>query len=299
MPTKVLIAGSTGTIGSQLVPFLHELGYEVFCLQRTDPQKLYYWDIERGLIQDSLEGFDAVINLVGYPVATGRWNTEIKEKIWNSRIVSTQLLVNHFKVLQNPPKTFLCASAVGYYGHVFDQKITEDHAAGSGFLADVCQAWEKEANKAKSLGIRVVNLRFGIVLTPRGGILKTMVTLFRLYLGGKLGSGNQWMSWIGIDDLLALIQLALTDNAISGPLNFVSPSPVTNKDFTKALATALHRPAFLPASEPILRFLLAEMAEETLLASTHAYPAKALQHGYHFRHTNLQDLLQAFFNKQK
>lgn len=295
-PIKVLIAGSTGTIGTKLVPFLHDLGYEVFCLQRKDPKQPYFWDLDQALIQDSLEGFDAVINLTGYPVANGRWNKEIKEKIWNSRIVSTKLLVDHFKTLKNRPKVFLSASAVGYYGHSFDQKIDETHAPGSGFLADVSRAWEAEANKAEALGIRVVNLRFGIVLTPTGGALKKMVWLFRLYLGGKIGSGNQWMSWIGIDDVLGLIAFSLNNAAIYGPLNVVSPNPLTNKEFTKTVATELKRPAFLPASEPILRFLLAEMAEETLLTSNHIFPAKALQHGYRFRHTNLQELLHVLLN---
>jgi len=293
MANKILLAGASGTIGSALASFLQASGYEVVALQRKSRDKPYFWDPEQGILQGSLEGFYAVINLAGHSVASGRWSKKTKRKIWSSRIETTKLLVESLKKLKHPPKVFLSASAIGLYGHSQDQNIAEDHPAGSGFLAEVCTAWEHEAMQATKFGLRVVLLRFGIVLTPQGGALKKMLPLFKLGLGGNLGSGNQWMSWIGLEDVLGIILMTLRQEKISGPLNVVSPTPITNKEFTHILAKVLKRPAVFHVPAPILRLLLGEMAEETLLASSHISPEKLLQTHYPFRHTDLEQLLRS------
>lgn len=241
--------------------------------------------------ENSQVPFDSVIHLAGENVASGRWSKTKKKRIIYSRVHGTRQLVDYLKSLDTPPKTFLCASAIGYYGNRDDERLTESSSNGNGFLAEVCRRWEAEANGMTSAGTRVVNLRFGMVLSPKGGALSKMITPFKAGVGGPIGKGKQYMSWISIRDLVEIIHLAIITETLSGPLNVVSPSPVTNREFTAQLASVIGKPAILPAPPFGLRLLFGEMADEMLLASSRVRPEKLLQHGYTFRDTELQDTL--------
>jgi uncharacterized protein (TIGR01777 family) len=286
---KILVAGGSGTIGSYLVPFLKSHGHVVELLHRKDPEAHFFWDPEHGILRGSLEGYDAVINLAGYSVASGRWNKSRKEKILQSRVMATALLVDRIKKCQAKPRVFITASATGYYGDTSVEEMTESQSAGVGFLATVCQKWEDEARKLESDGVRVVMLRIGMVLTPRGGALGKMVPAFRMGLGGPLGSGKQKLSWIGIDDLVSIVNFALLSN-LQGPVNAVAGC-VTNEEFTKILARVLHRPACMRVPAFVLRLLFGEMADEILLASASVSPKKLLDAGFSFQSRDLETTL--------
>lgn len=288
---KILIAGGSGTVGAALVPFLTAGGHDVHLLQRHDPKQRLYWNPDKGILQESLEDFDAVVNLAGYPIAQGRWNETRKQKIAQSRYQATKLLVDSMQKLKKPPQVFVSASGIGYYGNCGNTEIDETQTAGSGFLADVCREWEKEANRATSFGCRVVNARIGVVLTPKGGALAKMLPAFRLGLGGRLGSGKQCVSWIGIDDLIALMHYAMVTPELAGPVNCVAPNPVTNKEFTETLASILHRPAFLPVPATLLRVALGELADDALLASVNVHSKKLQSSGYRFSFQTLEQTL--------
>lgn len=285
---RILIAGASGFVGTALVPFLQTRGYTVHRLERHGRGELS-WDPENGKINlPALEDYDAVINLAGSPIF-GRWNASVKQKIFNSRIESTRLLVNSFLKLKNPPKTFINASAIGFYGSRGDAILTENSSPGTGFLADVCQAWENEAEKAMAAGCRVVTPRLGIVLAPNGGALKQMLTPFKMGFGGKIGSGAQWMSWIALEDLLEVFFFCLTTPSLQGAVNAVAPGPVTNAEFTKELGKVLHRPTFLPLPAFVARLALGrEMADETLLASTKVDPEKLKEISFKFAYPTLE-----------
>lgn len=276
---KILIAGSSGTIGSELIPALQAAGHEVVAFRRQGSQ--------------SLEGFDAVINLAGAPIAGGRWNSQVKEKILVSRIETTKHLVEAMRACQRPPKVLLSASATGFYGDRGDEALAEDAPQGTGFLADVCAQWEHEAKKAEEFGVRVVCLRIGMVLTPKGGALYKMLRAFRLGLGAKLGSARQWVSWINIQDLVASVLWCLETSSIKGAVNVVSPTPVSNKDFTAILAKVLNRPALFRAPRWVLRLVLGDFADEVLLSSTKALPNKLLSSGFQFQYETLEKALRA------
>ena len=275
---KILVAGASGTIGTELVLHLQASGYEVCCLQRVDPQAPYYWNPEKGELDVSLEGFDAVINLAGSPIIGGRWGKNQKEKIYKSRIEPTKALVEAMSRSRYPPKVFISASATGIY-------------TSGGFLADVCTQWEAEAQKASFYGVRVALLRIGIVLTKKGGILAKMLPSFRLGFGAIMGSGKQWMSWISIQDLVLCIQHVIETEALYGPINAVAPNPVTNEEFSKSLAKALHRPCWLRIPSWVLCFILGEMAEETVLSSVKVYPDKLRESGFRFQDSVLKFLV--------
>ena len=294
-PMTIVVSGSNGVIGSALVPFLTTGGHRVIRLVRsTKPSRepTAYWDPSGGTIDTSaLDGSDAVVHLAGEGVAEGRWTQEKKQRIRGSRVDGTRLLCEALQRLPHPPTVLVCASAVGYYGNRGDEPLTEDSPRGKGFLADVCEAWEAATKPAAEQGIRVVNLRIGVVLTPAGGALGTMLRPFKLGIGGTLGSGRQHMSWIAMDDLIGTIYHAIITDTLDGPVNAVAPSALTNADFTRILAQVLHRPSLLPVPAFVLRLLFGELTDEGLLASTRVTPRKLLQSGYVFQYPDLEGTL--------
>jgi uncharacterized protein (TIGR01777 family) len=271
-------------------------GNEVFRLVRRErnfgsPE--VHWDPKRGEIDGQhLEGLTAVIHLAGESIADGRWTDEKKRRIRDSRVEGTRLLSEALAKLTHPPQTFQCASAIGYYGNRGDEILTETSSAGSDFLSSVCVEWENATRPATEKGIRTVNLRFGIILSTDGGALAKMLTPFRMGVGGRVGSGNQWMSWIAIDDVVGVIEHALQDHSLRGPVNVVSPNPVTNGEFTKQLGSALSRPAVFPMPAFGARLAFGEMADALLLSSQRVDPVSLKRAGYKFRYASLESALQ-------
>ncbi len=252
------------------------------------------WSPDRYSIAISrIEGFDAVYHLAGESIASGRWNDEKKKKIRESRTKGTKLLSDALANLAQPPKTLISASAIGYYGNRGDELLTESSPPGKDFLADVCIEWEKATDHAKEKGVRVVNTRFGIILDKEGGALAKMLPPFRMGIGGRIGDGKQWMSWIALDDVIGALQFALTNDGLSGPVNFVAPNPVTNAEFTKALGRALSRPTFFPIPAFGVRLAFGEMADALLLSSQRVEPSKLGDSNYQFTYTNLESALRA------
>lgn len=282
---KILISGSSGLVGSSLVSFLKEKGHEIFKLVRVRADLLpneIAWDPDRGVINPPLlEGVDAVVHLAGENIM-GRWTKTKKERIRDSRVEGTKLLCQAFCGLKKLPSTFICASAVGYYGNRGNEILTEQSAKGEGFLSDVCADWEEAANGAMANGIRTVNLRMGMVLSSKGGALKQMLPIFKCCLGGKMGSGAQWMSWIALDDLTRMVEFILHQDTLAGPVNAVAPSPVTNTEFTETLGKVLHRPAFMSVPALAVKLVFGELGNELLLASQRVRPQKLEQAGYTF-----------------
>lgn len=269
---RILMSGSSGLIGSALVPALQSSGHTIFKLVRrqdTSAVDEIVWNPQRGLVEQSqLEGFDAVIHLAGENIAAGRWSDTRKKNIRESRVSGTALLSAALAQCRRPPRTFISASAIGFYGDRGAEVCTEASLPGRGFLSSVVQEWEAATKPARDAGIRVVTPRFGMVLSAQGGALAKMLPIFRLGLGGRLGNGRQYISWIEIGDLVRLLIEALSETSIEGPLNCVSPQPVTNAEFTRKLARALKRPAMFPVPAAALRLLLGGLADEVLLAST-------------------------------
>lgn len=291
---KVLVSGSSGTVGTHLCAHLRSRSFEVWRLvrSRTEGENRIFWDPDgRGVDDpDTLEGFDAVVCLSGENIV-GRWTERKKKLITDSRINTARRLVDIFSGLRKPPAVFVCASAVGYYGDRGGEELTEDSAAGSGFFPDLCARWEGEANRASDFGTRVVNLRIGIVLSPEGGMLGSLLPLFRMGLGGVVGDGGQYLSWVSIEDLSRMIVHLLERGETSGPVNAVAAGPVTNREFTAALASALGRPAFFPVPAFAVRVLFGEMGRSTVLASARVSPKKLLSGGYEFFHAELSGAL--------
>ena len=295
---KILISGASGLIGSALVRAGEANQIQTLQLVRRNPAwpAEIQWDPNAPAPIASpaaLGGLDAVIHLSGANVAGHRWTPGYKREIVDSRVNTTRALVNTLRSLKQPPPIFLCASATGIYSNRGDETLTEDSKPGSGFLADTCLAWEAEAAQARALGIRVLHLRFGIVLAREGGALKKMLPLFRLGLGGNLGSGRQWMSWIALPDLVRAVFYLFNSHAAEGPLNFVSPNPVRNAEFTRTLSQALHRPAIISAPAFALRLAFSEMADEGLLASARVLPDCLLKSGFMFELPDLASALRA------
>lgn len=284
---KILVSGSTGLIGSALIPFLKEKGHDVLKLVRVKADlhsDEIGWDPQRGVINPPLlEGIDAVIHLAGENIM-GRWTDAKKKRIFTSRVEGTKLLCKAFKT---PPSVFICASAIGFYGNRGDEILTEESSKGLGFLSDVCSEWEKAAQVLKT---RVVNARFGMVLSKRGGALKQMLPVFKWWMGGVMGSGNQWMSWVAIEDVLRAIDFILISQ-LTGPVNIVSPNPVTNLEFTKTLGNVLHRPTFMGMPTWAVKLVFGEMGEELLLSSQRVLPQKLENAGYRFTYPQLKEAL--------
>lgn len=291
---KILITGSGGLIGSNLIPLLAAEGHDVTRLTRSRSDgspRAVYWDPDGGEIETGkLEGHDAVVHLAGENIA-GRWTDEKKKKIEESRVKGTRLLSKALTALAAKPRVIVSASGIGFYGDRGDEVLTEDSTRGEGFLARLCFDWEDALTPALEAGIRVVNMRLGIVLSTEGGALQKMLSPFRLGLGGRLGGGEQYWSWIAIDDVLSAIYHSLVTESLRGPVNFTAPEPVTNAEFTETLGSALGRPAIFHVPAFALRALLGEMAEETMLSSTRALPSRLLGSGYTFRYTELEDAL--------
>ncbi len=298
---KILVSGSNGFIGSALVPFLSSNGHDVRRLVRSSgraPEGQPIWDPQGGKIDPGgLEGFDGVVHLAGENIATGRWNAAKKARIRDSRVDGTRLLCEAVARLAQPPKILICASAIGYYGDRRDELLSEQSAPGSGFLATVCREWEAATEAAARKQIRVVNLRIGVVLSPSGGALSRMLTPFRMGVGGKIGSGQQYMSWIAIDDIVGAILHALVHENLSGPINAVSPNAVTNLEFTRALGSVLRRPTVFPMPAMAARIAFGEMADALLLSSTRVEPKRLLASGYTFRHPTLEGALRHLLGK--
>ena len=290
---KVAISGATGLIGTALRESLAADGIQIVALSRkpsVPPLETAPWDVENGRFDASpLEQVDAVVHLAGEPIAQ-RWNEARKKAIRESRVKSTKLLVEGLKSLKRRPKVLVSGSAVGFYGDRGDEMLEESSPPGSGFLPETCQAWEHAAIAAMGLGIRTAVLRTGIVLSTRGGALKKMLTPFRLGVGGPVGSGKQWMSWIHIDDIVGAIRYILDKDDLMGAVNGVAPAPATNAEFTRALGRALSRPAFLPAPTFGLKIAFGEMAS-LLLEGQRVAPKKLLETGYRFRFPELQGAL--------
>jgi uncharacterized protein len=295
----VAVTGSSGLIGSALDPALARAGHRMVPVvrsttARTSRPDALAWDPDAGTIDAAgLEGIGGVVHLAGENIGASRWNDAQKTRIRDSRVKGTALLAQTVAKLAKPPGVLISASGINVYGDRGDEILTEVSRPGEGFLADVCKAWEAATAPAEEAGIRVVHLRSGLVLSPAGGALDKMLTPFRLGLGGRLGSGAQWMSWISIDDEVGAIVHLLGEAAPAGPVNATAPNPVTNADFSKALARALRRPAVLPVPAPALRLLLGrEMADELLLASMRVLPTRLLDSGYAFGAPNLASALQ-------
>ncbi len=292
-PLKIAITGGNGFLGAQLSALLKTQGHDVSVVTRSKRRDSdIRWDPAKGEIElPRLEGLDAVINLAGENLTSGRWSDERKKRIYNSRIDGTKLLVDAFLQLDEPPEVFLSGSASGYYGHHPEKEFDETSSAGEGFLAEVCQDWEAAALRAESARTRVCLLRTGIVIDPRGGALQKMLPAFRFGLGGPLGNGEQWFPWVSIEDWIGGVAWLLFAQKAKGPVNLVSPQALQQKEFAKELGSALSRPAVFPAPKVALRLALGEMADEALLASAKVQPKALERLDYDFATPRLSDLL--------
>jgi hypothetical protein len=293
-----LVSGSSGLVGSALIPSLAAAGHDVVRLVRSrsaNPSKeLISWDPSRGQIDAAgLEGIDAVVHLAGESIASGRWNAERKARIRDSRSIGTRLLAETLAKLRTPPKVFACASAIGFYGDRGDEVLSESSTPGTGFLADVCRDWEIACDPLKRVGTRVVNLRFGVVLSRQGGALKQMLLPFQLGAGGILGNGKQYMSCVSLNDAVGVIEFVLENPAVEGPINVVCPQPVTNYDYTKSLGRVLHRPTIFPVPGFAARLAFGEMADALLLSSARVVPDRLLAAGYQFRDPTVETSLRS------
>lgn len=292
---KVLISGASGLIGSALSEYLKSKGHSVKRLVRKVKQlsddEISWNPAQETVDASDNEFFDAVVNLSGENIAS-RWNEEKKKKLFESRIKSTRTLCLFLAKLRQPPKVLVNASAVGYYGNKKDVIIDENSPSDyRSFLANLCREWESATGIAQRKGIRVVCLRNGVVLTTKGGALAKMLVPFKMGFGGIIGSGEQYISWITLDDLLNAILFIIENPNIEGPVNAVSPNPVTNREFTKTLGDVLHRPTVFSLPAPLIRIILGEMADETLLTSTRAIPRQLEQSGFNFQHPELKEAL--------
>lgn len=293
-PMRILITGASGMIGDAIIPFLRMQGHQVLRLVRRSGKNEteIFWNPARGELDTAkLEGIDAVIHLAGENVGGGRWTAARRERIMRSRVDTTRTLVLALAKLQRKPAAFISASAVGFYGERGDAVLDERDPIGHGFLPQVCLAWETHAEGAARLGIRTVLMRFGVVLSPKGGALAKMLPVFRCGAGGRMGSGRQWMSWISIDDAVGAIYHVLLDQRCAGPVNAVSPQPRCNNEFAATLGGVLRKPARLPVPATILRAAFGRMADETILTSIRVAPTKLRETGYTFRHPDLETAL--------
>jgi uncharacterized protein len=291
---KILLSGSHGLVGSALFKALRADGHEVRPLVRyaTDygSEEVEWNPTNYSIALSRLEGFDAVIHLAGESIAQ-RWDEEKKKRIRESRVTGTKLISEAIAGLKQPPEVFLSASAIGYYGNRGDEVLTEESSAGDNFLARVCVDWERATSPAAEKGIRTANLRFGVILAKHGGALAKMLPPFRMGVGGRVGSGKQWMSWIALDDVVEGVKHVLTNPTLKGPVNFVAPNPVTNAEFTKTLGKALSRPTLFPMPEFGVRLVLGEMGQALLLSSQRVKPQRLSESRYAFAYS---ELAQAF-----
>jgi hypothetical protein len=302
---KVIVTGSTGLVGRALIRSLLADGHEVTRLVRGDAQGFrapgtaaVHWDPERGEIDSKeLEGHDAAVHLAGESVAEGRWDEEKKRRIRESRMKGTSLLAGALAGLGAKPGVLVSASATGFYGDRGAEVLREESASGGDFLSDVCREWEKATLQASQAGIRVVHLRIGVVLSGEGGALPKMLTPFKLGVGGKVGSGSQYMNWIALEDLIGVIRRAVEDETLRGPVNAVAPQQVTNAEFTKALGRVLGRPTIFAVPAFAARLAFGEVADALLLASTRVEPARLKEIGYKFKHPEIEGALRSVLKR--
>jgi len=299
---KILIAGSSGLVGTALVESLGQAGHTVCRLLRPEsaakaagarPSVAVRWDPGTGELEGAAAGADALVNLAGVSIASGRWTAERKRALYGSRVDTTRVLVKAAGQLHPRPRVLVSASAIGYYGSHGDEELGEDSEPGNDFLAGLARDWEQEALRAEDSGMRVVCLRFGVVLARTGGALQRMLLPFQLGAGGRLGSGKQWMSWVTLAEAVSVVRFALENESLRGPVNTVSPNPARYREFTAALARALHRPAIFPAPAFALRLALGVMADALLLVSQRVVPWKLSALGYEFIHPELAGALAA------
>jgi len=293
---KILVTGASGMVGSDLVSRLEEIGHKVLKLSRKEAEESneVKWDPKDGFDEaefSKLEGINAVVHLAGESVANGNWSEEKKNKIRESRVLGTRTLVDALGRLKDPPKIFVSASAIGFYGDRDDEILTEESEAGSGFLPDVCKEWEAEAFKAEDFGARVVVLRTGIVLSKEGGALAKMITPFSYGVGGVVGTGKQYMSWITLTDLVKLIIFLVNNDEVQGVVNATTPNPVTNEEFTKTMGKVVNRPTILPVPGFGIKLIFGEMGEKLLLEGARVLPEKLEKYGFEFEYPNLEEAL--------
>ncbi len=303
---RIAISGATGLIGTALFHVLHQEGHELIVLTRNSEkakQKLQAqtitWQSESIPPSQSLEHLHAVVNLAGESIAGERWSVKKKKAISDSRVIGTKNLVKALSRCENRPKVLINASAVGYYGNRQEKCLDEDSPPGKGFLAEVCQQWEKEALRARDLGIRVVLLRGGLALSSSGGALPRMLLPFKLFAGGPLGRGDQQISWIHLKDEVEIIHFAMETDSIEGPLNATAPYPVSQREFAQTLGKVLGCPAFLPTPAFALRFMMGEMAQALLLEGQRVLPRKLMQAGFRFRFPTLSEALGEILSQQE
>lgn len=295
---KILITGASGLIGKALQESFTAEGYELLLASRKEPKDAAHikWDAETGFADEDLprlEGLDAVIHLAGENIGGGlRWSDEKKKAIRDSRVVGTRTMIEAFDKLRDKPKLFISGSAIGFYGDRGNDEMTEASSAGKTFLSEVCKEWEAESRRAEDLGVRTVLLRTGIVLSKDGGALATMLTPFKLGVGGVVGEGTQWMSWISLDDVVGVINYILDNENIRGAVNLTAPGPVTNEEFTKTLGSVLYRPTILPLPEFAVHMVFGEMGDALLLDSTKVVPKRLLDAGYEFKFSELKTALE-------
>jgi uncharacterized protein (TIGR01777 family) len=303
---KILMTGSHGLIGSSLIPLLTAAGEHKITRLTRDSSSLnttnmdsIAWDISDGKVDTKdLEGFDVVIHLAGENIF-GRWTTSKKERIMNSRMKSTRLLCDSLTNLVNPPSTLICASATGYYGNRGDEALSEESKPGIGFLSDVCQKWEESTESARNAGIRVVNMRFGVVLTPKGGMLQKLLAPSRFRVGLRFGDENQYISWVSIEDVIGSIFYSIINPSIRGPVNVVSPNPVTNQEFFKTLAQIVNSKILLPVPHKITKAMLGDLADTLITSSALVIPKKLSSAGYRFINADLEDTLRLLLGRQQ
>ena len=293
MISRILVSGVSGPIGAALLPPLKSRGYEVTRLVRGAAQShdQISWDPAKPIAPESVSGFDAVIHLAGESIV-GRWTEEKKAKIRSSRVTGTTALAQALAQAKEKPQVFASSSAIGYYGDRGSEVLNESSAPGEGFLSDVCREWEAATHDAVSAGIRTVSMRTGVVLSREGGALAKMLTPFKMGAGGKIGNGQQWMSWIDVQDMVGAIHHILKSDLLQGPVNMVAPRPVTNEEFTKTLASVLARPAIFPMPAFVVKLAFGEMGETVLLGSQRVEPTQLVMSGYPFRFSSLRASLE-------
>ncbi len=298
---RVLISGASGLIGTALTSRLEAAEMEVMRLTRQsvdeEDDRQIYWHPESGTLDaERIEGFRTVVHLAGESVADGKWDEDKKRRIMDSRVTSTTLLCRVLANLKDKPRMLICASAIGYYGDRGEEELTEASEPGNGFLSEVCQAWEQAVQPAEEAGIKIVHLRIGMVLSSHGGALKRMLPPFRLGLGGPVGGGQQWMSWIALNDLTGVILHCMNSRRVTGVINAVAPNPVLNREFAHALGKALNKPAITPVPAFAIKIALGEMGRELVLASTRVKPERLEQAGFEWEHPEIDSALQACVN---
>jgi uncharacterized protein (TIGR01777 family) len=293
MNSRILVSGVSGPIGAALLPSLKTRGYEVTRLVRgpVTGEGQIYWDPGKTITPETVSGFDAVIHLAGETIV-GRWTKTKKMKIRDSRIVGTSRLAEALAQAKDKPDVFVCGSAIGYYGNRGDEVLNENSEPGTGFLPDVCREWEAATHAAAGAGIRTVQMRTGVVLSPKGGALGKMLTPFKMGIGGRIGDGRQWMSWIDVQDMVGATHHILKSELLQGPVNMVAPKPVTNAEFTQTLAGVLSRPAIFPLPAFVVKLAFGEMGETVLLGSQRVEPSQLVMSGYPFRFSSLKASLE-------